>query len=430
MKNAILNLYAEFGRYINRFRAIPFYIDVLKPVERRLILSLYETAKNKPVKSAKVVGTAIAQYHPHGDLSSYQVLANLVTRKFAIGQGNWGNTKGVINSPPAAMRYTEVQLEPFITNLFEPTLKHVPWEALELDEEPLYLPSAIPLGLLGTDVITGISFYTTKIPQYAINSLKDRLYYLLTNTNKVIIEPNITNCKLTQVNGNDFETILTDGEGSLIITPDVVIENKSLYIIGKCPIYGFHKLKENADNLDINIIDHSKSNQTKVLIESKKRRNINDLYNFILPYISKTINFKCNVVDETGKVYQTGIDSILLNNYNKWKDSHLSLLNSQKILLINKKKEYEIIKVIRQILEQNPTFKLVDQIINCFELNFKTNNSNITSSEIKTVCSKHNIKSLIEYNNDINIIIQQIQQIQNSIDNIDNYCLSKLSMIC
>ena len=107
--------YSEYGRYINRFRAIPSHIDCLKPVERRLLLTLHEVAKNDVTKSAKVIGNCLGKYHPHGDQSIYKTLINLVKQEYAEGQGNWGS-QGLINDPAAAYRYTEIKLEPWVEN--------------------------------------------------------------------------------------------------------------------------------------------------------------------------------------------------------------------------------------------------------------------------------------------------------------------------
>jgi|GEM_PF-3622207 len=103
MKRAIPSLYAEYGRYIDEFRAIPYHIDCLKPVERRLLFTLFQVAK-KLTKSARVIGDAIGKYHPHGDQSAYGTLVGLVRRGFATGQGNWGAT-GFEDTDPAAYRY-------------------------------------------------------------------------------------------------------------------------------------------------------------------------------------------------------------------------------------------------------------------------------------------------------------------------------------
>lgn len=68
MKISIPALYAEYGRYISKFRSIQFNIDCLTPVERRLLLSVHNISKGKLVKSAKIVGNCIGNYHPHGDM--------------------------------------------------------------------------------------------------------------------------------------------------------------------------------------------------------------------------------------------------------------------------------------------------------------------------------------------------------------------------
>jgi len=68
VKAMVTHLYASYGRYADEMRAIPNAIDGLKIIERRLLLTLHETARtSKTVKSAKVIGHLIGTYHPHGD---------------------------------------------------------------------------------------------------------------------------------------------------------------------------------------------------------------------------------------------------------------------------------------------------------------------------------------------------------------------------
>ena len=70
MMKVTSDLYSEYLRYTNRFRHIPHYIDALKLVERRLLLTLHQNARSKEVKSAKIVGYCVGDYHPHGYLRS------------------------------------------------------------------------------------------------------------------------------------------------------------------------------------------------------------------------------------------------------------------------------------------------------------------------------------------------------------------------
>ena len=70
MQKLLPELYGIYGRYINEFRSFPFILDGCKLVERRLLLSTYEVAPKKFVKSAGVIGHAIKEYHPHGECIS------------------------------------------------------------------------------------------------------------------------------------------------------------------------------------------------------------------------------------------------------------------------------------------------------------------------------------------------------------------------
>jgi DNA gyrase/topoisomerase IV subunit A len=115
MKNVVTNLYPEYLRYIDSFRAIPWKIDALKPVERRLLLTVHEVARTKLQKSAKVVGFCLGKWHPHGDIACYEALAGLVNRGLVTGQGNWGSM-GLEDMSCAAQRYCLIGQTPISTN--------------------------------------------------------------------------------------------------------------------------------------------------------------------------------------------------------------------------------------------------------------------------------------------------------------------------
>ena len=64
MKNVVTHIYSDYLRYTDSFRALPWKDDLLKPVERRLLLGLSQFARNKFEKSAKVVGLVLGHFHP------------------------------------------------------------------------------------------------------------------------------------------------------------------------------------------------------------------------------------------------------------------------------------------------------------------------------------------------------------------------------
>ena len=422
MKHSIPIFYAEYGRYINRFRAIPYYIDMLKPIERRLLLVLHKSARNKFVKSAKIVGECIGNYHPHGDMSTYSALVQLVRSQFAIGQGNWGAV-GLKIDDAAAMRYTEVSINPQVDELFSELLDFSTWEILELEKEPLFLPSPIPLGLIGNDVISGISFYHTLVPQYILGDLVNRLRYLLNDGEKVIIKPNIENCDLIEAEPNAFEKILTDGYGDIIVRPHYKINKNTIEIYGRCPIYGFNSLIKVADELELALLDEFSKPNHAIIVESN-RRITNDIVKQVIDAITFKLNFNVNVTDDKGNVSRLGIDEILINNYNKWKECLLKKLNNDYDILLDKKRENEIIAIIRKILEENPTVKSVAEVEKLYNTS-KYYNKLFDSSEIVSVMNRRNIKSLIEYSININDIVNSINSVKNNINNIDKFSYSK-----
>ena len=178
MDQIVPSMYKTYGEYINSCRSFPLDLDGLKPVERRILLSAYQVARDKLVKSARINGHVMSNYHPHGD--SYQTIVNLVNQGFLDGQGNFGTKAGSEPAPAAAMRYTECKLSKLVYNIAFRLIKYVPWEPLELEKEPLYLPTMLPFCLIGNDNTQGIGFgFRTYIPCFKIIDLQKRLLYLL-----------------------------------------------------------------------------------------------------------------------------------------------------------------------------------------------------------------------------------------------------------
>src|SRR3954454_23373401 len=103
-------------------RALPDVRDGLKPVHRRVLWAMWDDGfhPGRPyVKSAKVVGAVMGNYHPHGDSAIYDTLVRMA-QPFSLrsplidGQGNFGS---IDDDPPAAMRYTESRLARIATEM-------------------------------------------------------------------------------------------------------------------------------------------------------------------------------------------------------------------------------------------------------------------------------------------------------------------------
>lgn len=101
----------QYSDLVIEGRAIPSALDGLKPVNRRILYTFKDSGYlNKFVKAAKVVGSIIGTWHPHGDQAVYGALVDMTQPfknrfPFTEGQGNWGNIEG---DSEAAMRYCVV----------------------------------------------------------------------------------------------------------------------------------------------------------------------------------------------------------------------------------------------------------------------------------------------------------------------------------
>src|SRR6516165_648984 len=115
-------------------RALPDVRDGLKPVQRRILYTMYHDlhlhADGRPRKCQKIVGDVMGNYHPHGDAAIYEALVRLA-QDFVMrvplvdGHGNFGSVDG---DAPAAGRYTEAKLMPIADELLsELGRRTVPW---------------------------------------------------------------------------------------------------------------------------------------------------------------------------------------------------------------------------------------------------------------------------------------------------------------
>src|SRR5919204_6396355 len=108
--------YLTYAMSVITSRALPDVRDGLKPVQRRILYTMYHdlrlTYDGRPNKCAKITGAVTGNYHPHGTVPAYEALVRL-TQDWVMrlplvhGQGNFGSVDG---DPPAAERYTEVKL--------------------------------------------------------------------------------------------------------------------------------------------------------------------------------------------------------------------------------------------------------------------------------------------------------------------------------
>ncbi|HBO35699.1 MAG TPA: DNA topoisomerase IV subunit A, partial [Sphaerochaeta sp.] len=152
--------FLEYASYVIKERAIPDLVDGFKPVQRRIIHTLFEMDDGKFHKVANVVGWAM-RYHPHGDSSIYEALVNLANCDLFIErQGNFGNT--LTGDSAAAARYIECRLLPFAKKvLYNPELTEFVDSYDGRNKEPVTFPAKIPVVLIQgvSGIAVGMSTY-------------------------------------------------------------------------------------------------------------------------------------------------------------------------------------------------------------------------------------------------------------------------------
>ena len=139
--------FLEYTSYVIRDRAIPTIDDGLKPVQRRILQTLFNMEDGRFHKVANVVGGTM-KLHPHGDQSIFAALVNLSNKGYLLTQqGNFGNI--FTGDRASAARYIECRLSPLAKEvLFNKDLTEFVESYDGRMLEPVTLPAKIPLLLL------------------------------------------------------------------------------------------------------------------------------------------------------------------------------------------------------------------------------------------------------------------------------------------
>lgn len=229
-------------------RALPDVRDGLKPVQRRILYTMFHDLRLSPekptLKCAKVVGQVLGNYHPHGDGAVYEALVRMaqpwvMRYPLIFGQGNFGSLDG---DSPAAYRYTEAKLTAvameFVQELGQETVE-MRRNFDDSQDEPVVLPARIPQLLVNgcTGIAVGVA---TNIPPHNLAEVCQACENLIDNPQMTIEQA------LEVVQGPDFPTggeiledraslikLYSEGQGRIRLRGQYTIEEdkKSLNIV-------------------------------------------------------------------------------------------------------------------------------------------------------------------------------------------------------
>lgn len=324
LEEVLHNSMIPYAEYVILDRALPRVEDGLKPVQRRILYSMYDlgiTPDKGYKKSARVVGDCLAKYHPHGDTSVYDAMVRLaqpynMRNTLVDGHGNFGSIDG---DSAAAMRYTEVKLQPLALELVSDLDKDtVDWQ-LNFDDstkEPETLPGRFPNLLVNgaTGIAVGLA---TNIPTHNLAEVIDGAVAYLENPKitldemmKIIKGPDFPTGGYV-IAGNDLKTAYETGKGKVQIRARIKLENaengKKNLVISEIP-YQVNKaqlLSKIATlqeaNKDIlggisDIADESDRSGMRAVIKLKKDVNPKPILDFLFKNTQLQVSYGINMV--------------------------------------------------------------------------------------------------------------------------------------
>src|SRR3954464_3895336 len=207
LEEEMRSAYLDYAMSVIVGRALPDVRDGLKPVHRRVLYAMNEMGlqpNRRYVKCARIVGSVMGRYHPHGDSAIYDTLVRMA-QDFSLrhplvdGQGNFGSGG---DAPAAAMRYPEARLDgiarEMLRDLDADTVDFQPNYDGE-DQEPTVLPSRFPNLLVNgsSGIAVGMA---TNIPPHNLREV-------IAATVAFIDNPDIDTAGLMQhIKGPDFPT--------------------------------------------------------------------------------------------------------------------------------------------------------------------------------------------------------------------------------
>ncbi len=309
--------FGKYSKYIIQDRAIPDVRDGLKPVQRRILYSMYKeknTYDKAYKKSARAVGDVMGKYHPHGDSSIYDAIVRMsqdwkMREPFVDMQGNNGSIDG---DSAAASRYTEARLSKIAGAMLKDIEKDTVAMSPNYDDtllEPTVLPAKFPNLLVnGT---TGISAgYATNIPPHNLSEVIDATIYRISNPNSRL------DTIMNYIKGPDFPTgaiiegidgirgAYETGKGRIIIKSKTRIE-KNKIIITEIP-YEVNKsqLVRKMDEIRIDkkidgiaeVRDESDKDGLQITVDLKKGANAENILNYFYKNTELQISYNFNDV--------------------------------------------------------------------------------------------------------------------------------------
>ena len=313
-----------YSEHVILERALPRVEDGLKPVQRRILYTLFEldiTPDKEYKKSARIVGECLGKFHPHGDTSVYDAMVRMAQdfnmRECLVdGHGNYGSVDG---DGAAAMRYTEARMAPLALEVLKDLDKNTVDWTLNFDDtlqEPVTLPCRFPNILVNgaNGIAIGLA---TNIPTHNLGevisgaiAMIDKPDITLDEMMKIIPGPDFPTGGYV-IAGDELKKAYESGKGKITLRAKVHVEGKSNekrnIVMTELP-YQVNKAKllqrilevRDSKKYDLSciteILDESDRQGTRAVVRVKKDTDVKKVIDILFKETDMQISYGINMV--------------------------------------------------------------------------------------------------------------------------------------
>jgi len=357
LKEQMKDYFLEYASYVITDRAIPNVVDGLKPVQRRILETLFRQNDEKLHKVANIVGQTM-QLHPHGDAPIYEALIFLASKGFLLDrQGNFGNL--YTGDPAAAARYIETRLTPLARKtLFNPEITEKIPSYDGRNEEPVTLPAKIPLLLMQGAEGIAVGMATHIMPHNFSELLLAEIAYLEGKSFKIF--PDFPTGGIMDKSEYDR------GKGKVKLRAKIDIKDpKTIVITEIC--YGttteslIRSIDEGAKKgkFKIESINDYTARDVEVEIKLPRGQYAEDLIDALYAFTECEVDLNSQViVIKDGMPWETDIHEILAFNAEKL----MEVLKLELQLEKNKLLEKIFFKTLERIFIENRLYKQIEKV--------------------------------------------------------------------
>lgn len=427
--------FLEYASYVIKDRAIADLEDGFKPVQRRIMHSLFEMDDGKFHKVANVVGWTM-RYHPHGDSSIYEALVNLANFDLLIErQGNFGNN--LTGDRAAASRYIECRVLPFAKRvLYNPELTTYIDSYDGRNKEPVVFLSKLPLVII--QGVTGIAVgMATNIFPHNVDEVMSAMKKEL-HGEDFILYPDFPCGGYVDISDYD------DGKGSIIVRAKLDTSDPKRIVITELP-YGI-----TSERLITTIDDAAKKGKLKVAsINDYTAENVNievnlsrgtyseDVVKLLYAYTECERKISCNSL-----VIKDNIPTIMgVSEIVKYHAHHLiDVLKAELELEKSKLEDRLHLRTLERIFVEERIYKKIEQkksaqaVVSAVLTGFKPFkdqlfrdiNEDDVERLLKIPIRRISLFDIEKNRNEIDVINENIKDINKKLDNLIDYAISYL----